>query len=119
MKNESTNPNPEGNADRVYREHRNHDANDSWAAIRNTVGSVHLPEGWQRHYAARSLTVTNRTRSFVIKVTVNMDVYVDRRIKGSVEFKSDRYEYKSNKEMTDHAMLILTAAMPVSIPVEA
>jgi len=106
----NSNPNPQGNTDHVFHKNRVFTTNDAWLAIKESVGVYELPKGWERIYAGRSLTIVNPKRSFIFKVTVNQELYVDRKINGV--FHSEHHLCKSNKELTDLAVQILDMAVP-------
>jgi len=60
----------------------------AWVRIKELLGKVELPRGWQRNYAAQSLTFKSPTGVFCIKITTDMRVFIDRKLKGGYNFRS-------------------------------
>jgi hypothetical protein len=65
-----------------------------WRIIREQVGLLDLPQGWTRQYANSSLCITNKKRTLFLKITLNAEVYIDRRL-SKEEFKSEKFPFES------------------------
>lgn len=85
----------------------------AWHALRATLGVAALPTGWTRQYAARSLSIRSRTGAFVLKVTLDKQIFVDRRLKNK-SYRSDTVKCLSMEEACDVASIILNEATPAS-----
>jgi hypothetical protein len=91
---------------------RNHVDAAAWNVLKATLGIAPLPVGWTRGYAERSLSIRSRTGAFVLKVTLDKQIFVDRRMKNK-SYKSDTVKCLSMEEACTVASIILSEALPV------
>lgn len=81
---------------------------NSWAIIRETLGSLNLPSDWQSAYHSRSLTLRSVKRGATIKITLDAQVFVDIQI-GKGEFRSKKVDAPNMQQACDDAKQVLLA----------
>ena len=64
---------------------------NAWIVIRREVGSLPLGNQWTTAYHAKSLTVQNRKQGILVKVTIDSDVFYDRRLSDG-NYRSEKLE---------------------------
>jgi hypothetical protein len=81
---------------------------NAWEVIRSTVGSLNLPEDWQRAYHTRSLTLKSIKRNATVKITLDAQVFVDICI-GKGEFRSKKVQAPDIAQACEDARQVLLA----------
>lgn len=84
-----------------------------WEVIKSTLGVLPLPVGWVRAYAERSLTIRSRTGAITIKVTLDKQLFVDRRLKNK-GYRSDTLKCETMEEACTLATIIVQEAVPAT-----
>lgn len=86
----------------------------AWDIIKSKLGTLPLPAGWVRAYAERSLTIRSRTGAFTLKITLDKQVFVDRRLKNK-DYKSDLLKHASIEEACEAAVNIISTQASLTL----
>lgn len=81
-----------------------------WDAIKATVGQMSLPSGWVRSYSDRSLSVRSTTQAFILKITLDKQLFIDRRMKDK-SYRCEVLKFETTEEATSTAVALINAVV--------